>query len=252
MMSWGINFPLRTSMWSWCVCLPCRGHSTLSSWTASERQGTPAGSASTPWKLFVSAARSVCVQNVAYPLQYYTFIHLEPIILVFFTSKCILLLFLRFGIIQTCYTKLCRKKTWQVSRIWTLTTSHPLHRADVWQQHRLQSQRVWTTQIQSVDWVWTSCRKKPIRSSHMSGYVLVWGFLTLDLKNRLCDNSSNGISFTPSHGQAKELMCDYKPGILENSAKMVLLFHLIEESVRKGDKILVFRWKIKIKQICFL
>lgn len=44
-----------------------------------------------------------------------------------------------------------------------------------------------------------------------------------------------------SHGQAKELMCDYKPGILENSAKMVLLFHLIEESVKKGDKILVFR-----------
>lgn len=36
-------------------------------------------------------------------------------------------------------------------------------------------------------------------------------------------------------------MCDYKPGILENSAKMVLLFHLIEESVRKGDKLLVFR-----------
>ncbi|XP_024148626.1 helicase ARIP4 isoform X3 [Oryzias melastigma] len=39
---------------------------------------------------------------------------------------------------------------------------------------------------------------------------------------------------------ANEIMCDYKPGILENSAKMVLLFHLIEESVRKGDKILVF------------
>ncbi|XP_038149771.1 helicase ARIP4-like isoform X2 [Cyprinodon tularosa] len=39
---------------------------------------------------------------------------------------------------------------------------------------------------------------------------------------------------------AKELMYDYKPGILENSAKMVLLFHLIEESVKKGDKILVF------------
>uniref|UniRef100_A0A7N8XEZ4 Helicase ARIP4-like n=1 Tax=Mastacembelus armatus TaxID=205130 RepID=A0A7N8XEZ4_9TELE len=39
---------------------------------------------------------------------------------------------------------------------------------------------------------------------------------------------------------AKDIMCDYKPGILENSAKMVLLFHLIEESVRKGDKILVF------------
>ena len=40
-------------------------------------------------------------------------------------------------------------------------------------------------------------------------------------------------------------MSDYNPGILENSAKMVLLFHLIEESVRKGDKILVFRYKIR-------
>lgn len=40
-------------------------------------------------------------------------------------------------------------------------------------------------------------------------------------------------------------MCDYKPGILENSAKMVLLFHLIEESVRTGDKLLVFRWAVR-------
>ncbi|CAB1336294.1 unnamed protein product [Coregonus sp. 'balchen'] len=39
---------------------------------------------------------------------------------------------------------------------------------------------------------------------------------------------------------AKEIMSDYKPGLLENSAKMVLLFHLIDQSVRKGDKILVF------------
>ncbi|XP_070695333.1 helicase ARIP4-like isoform X2 [Pempheris klunzingeri] len=39
---------------------------------------------------------------------------------------------------------------------------------------------------------------------------------------------------------AKDIMCDYKPGILENSAKMALLFQLIEESVRKGDKLLVF------------
>lgn len=37
-------------------------------------------------------------------------------------------------------------------------------------------------------------------------------------------------------------MSDYNPGILENSAKMVLLFHLIEESVRKGDKLLIFRY----------
>ncbi|XP_047441573.1 helicase ARIP4-like isoform X2 [Mugil cephalus] len=39
---------------------------------------------------------------------------------------------------------------------------------------------------------------------------------------------------------AKEIMCDYQPGVLENSAKMVLLFHLIEDSVRTGDKLLVF------------
>lgn len=36
-------------------------------------------------------------------------------------------------------------------------------------------------------------------------------------------------------------MSHYQTGLLENSAKMVLLFHLIEESVRRGDKILVFR-----------
>lgn len=52
-------------------------------------------------------------------------------------------------------------------------------------------------------------------------------------------------STLPSHGQAKDIMGDYKPGLLENSAKMVLLFHLIEESVRKGDKLLVFRYKIR-------
>ncbi|KAI3357228.1 hypothetical protein L3Q82_015689 [Scortum barcoo] len=39
---------------------------------------------------------------------------------------------------------------------------------------------------------------------------------------------------------AKDIMCNYTPGILENSAKMVLLFHLIEESIKKGDKLLIF------------
>ncbi|KAJ8370827.1 hypothetical protein SKAU_G00108550 [Synaphobranchus kaupii] len=39
---------------------------------------------------------------------------------------------------------------------------------------------------------------------------------------------------------AKDIMSNYQTGILENSAKMLLLFHLIDESVRKGDKILVF------------
>lgn len=41
--------------------------------------------------------------------------------------------------------------------------------------------------------------------------------------------------------QAKDIMSDYQTGVLENSAKMVLLFHLIDESVRRRDKILVFR-----------
>lgn len=50
--------------------------------------------------------------------------------------------------------------------------------------------------------------------------------------------------------QAKDVMCDYKPGLLENSAKMVLLFHLIEESVRTGDKLLVFRWAIGQTRAC--
>lgn len=49
-------------------------------------------------------------------------------------------------------------------------------------------------------------------------------------------------------------MSDYSPGVLENSAKMVLLFHLIEESVRKGDKLLVFRYKIRQDKntLCFI
>uniref|UniRef100_A0AAY3ZZY9 Helicase ARIP4-like n=1 Tax=Denticeps clupeoides TaxID=299321 RepID=A0AAY3ZZY9_9TELE len=39
---------------------------------------------------------------------------------------------------------------------------------------------------------------------------------------------------------AKDIMANYQTGVLENSAKMVLLFHLIDRSVSKGDKILVF------------
>lgn len=57
--------------------------------------------------------------------------------------------------------------------------------------------------------------------------------------------------FLSSLGQAKDIMCDYRPGILENSAKMVLLFHLIEESVRKGDKLLVFRYEIRRQRNIF-
>lgn len=39
---------------------------------------------------------------------------------------------------------------------------------------------------------------------------------------------------------AKDIMSNYRTGVLENSAKIVLLFHLIEESVKRRDKILVF------------
>ncbi|XP_077469673.1 helicase ARIP4-like isoform X2 [Stigmatopora argus] len=54
--------------------------------------------------------------------------------------------------------------------------------------------------------------------------------------NQLQDKAHQVITYE----WAKDIMCDYEPGILENSPKMVLLFHLIEESVTKGDKILVF------------
>uniref|UniRef100_A0A8C7XHJ6 RAD54 like 2 n=1 Tax=Oryzias sinensis TaxID=183150 RepID=A0A8C7XHJ6_9TELE len=39
---------------------------------------------------------------------------------------------------------------------------------------------------------------------------------------------------------AKDIMSNYRMGVLENSAKMLLLFHIIDESVRKRDKLLVF------------
>ncbi|XP_057181819.1 helicase ARIP4 isoform X1 [Triplophysa rosa] len=39
---------------------------------------------------------------------------------------------------------------------------------------------------------------------------------------------------------AKDIMSNYQTGVLENSAKMVLLFHLIDESVGRRNKILVF------------
>ncbi|KAJ8258336.1 hypothetical protein COCON_G00173480, partial [Conger conger] len=50
-----------------------------------------------------------------------------------------------------------------------------------------------------------------------------------------------GLSMGITYEWAKDIMTNYQTGVLENSAKMVLLFHLIEESVTRGDKILVFR-----------
>ncbi|XP_068450515.1 helicase ARIP4 [Clinocottus analis] len=39
---------------------------------------------------------------------------------------------------------------------------------------------------------------------------------------------------------AKSIMSNYHTGVLENSAKMILLFHLIDESVGRRDKMLIF------------
>lgn len=50
--------------------------------------------------------------------------------------------------------------------------------------------------------------------------------------------------------QAKDIMTNYQTGVLENSAKMVLLFHLIDESVKRGDKMLVFRWEMFAVFMC--
>lgn len=74
------------------------------------------------------------------------------------------------------------------------------------------------------------------------------------LKAKVADSSNSKVNNTlpvlnPSQDRAnqvityewaKDVMSNYQKGVLENSAKMVLLFHLIEESVRRRDKILVF------------
>lgn len=61
-------------------------------------------------------------------------------------------------------------------------------------------------------------------------------------ENFISSDLAVGLLQAPSFlSQAKELLTNYQTGVLENSPKMVLLFHLIEESVKLGDKILVFR-----------
>ncbi|XP_036434556.1 helicase ARIP4-like isoform X2 [Colossoma macropomum] len=74
---------------------------------------------------------------------------------------------------------------------------------------------------------------------------------TTNPRGKPCDsaNSEGGLSLSQlqekanqviTYEWAKDIMAGYRTGILENSAKMVLLFHIIDESVRKGDKVLVF------------
>ena len=40
--------------------------------------------------------------------------------------------------------------------------------------------------------------------------------------------------------QAKDIMKGYQPGVLENGYKLVLLMEILEETLRLGEKILVF------------
>uniref|UniRef100_A0A3Q1G1A9 Helicase ARIP4-like n=1 Tax=Acanthochromis polyacanthus TaxID=80966 RepID=A0A3Q1G1A9_9TELE len=75
------------------------------------------------------------------------------------------------------------------------------------------------------------------------------------LKAKVADSSNSKVNSTPlpplnssqdranqviTYEWAKDIMSNYQTGVLENSAKMVLLFHLIDESVMRRDKILVF------------
>ncbi|XP_062842889.1 helicase ARIP4 [Trichomycterus rosablanca] len=69
------------------------------------------------------------------------------------------------------------------------------------------------------------------------------------LKGKSSDQTGTKLTLAPlqertnqviTYEWAKEIMSSYQAGVLENSAKMVLLFHLIDESVRRGNKILVF------------
>ncbi|XP_041638846.1 helicase ARIP4 [Cheilinus undulatus] len=73
------------------------------------------------------------------------------------------------------------------------------------------------------------------------------------LKAKVADSSNSKVNNVPplnpsqdranqviTYEWAKDTMVNYQIGVLENSAKMVLLFHLIDESVRRRDKILVF------------
>lgn len=41
--------------------------------------------------------------------------------------------------------------------------------------------------------------------------------------------------------QAKTLFKDYQVGVMENGGKLVVLMEIIEESLKLGEKILIFR-----------
>ena len=43
--------------------------------------------------------------------------------------------------------------------------------------------------------------------------------------------------------QAKNLFKDYQPGVMKNGGKLVVLMEIIEESLKQGEKILIFRWE---------
>ncbi|KAJ8360975.1 hypothetical protein SKAU_G00175000 [Synaphobranchus kaupii] len=94
----------------------------------------------------------------------------------------------------------------------------------------LQKENLANEQDLDLDDPTPSLKTKPPDSSHSKLGV---AGLSLGL---LQDRSNQVITYE----WAKDIMANYQTGVLENSAKMVLLFHLIEESVTRGDKILVF------------
>ena len=41
--------------------------------------------------------------------------------------------------------------------------------------------------------------------------------------------------------QAKNVLKDYQTGVMENGGKLVILMQIIEESLKLGEKVLIFR-----------
>ncbi|XP_035243548.1 helicase ARIP4-like isoform X2 [Anguilla anguilla] len=94
----------------------------------------------------------------------------------------------------------------------------------------LQKENLANEQDLDLDDPTPSLKTKPPESSHSK---MAMTGLSLGM---LQDRTNQVITYE----WAKDIMANYQTGVLENSPKMVLLFHLIEESVTREDKILVF------------
>lgn len=163
MTCWDTTFQIRRSLWSWCGSLPFRRRCTLSSWSASERQGTAAGSALTLSKLSASAARSDCFVPVW---------ELSPCFIHWPSLNLSLLHACRSGITLTSSMKPYRRRTRPTSRTWTwMTSPQPVTLA------ALLPVQVWRPkwQTRATAKATTACHRsirlkiEPIKSSRMNG-----------------------------------------------------------------------------------